>query len=462
MNQETSILHRSDILAEDTKSPTPPSLPVDRSNETKENRFWSHLPQLLRWIGGISLLGSAIAFLLGGWMNAEPLIRYYSFFALTSALSIAGIFCGMRLKEDKGARTFLSLGTAFIPVLFCQLGALVFAQITGRTSQFTEYFTLFAFDPVGIPTLGATLAIAIVFLSSYAFLGFSAMARSEAKRLTGVYLLSNVLLLLPYRDGNIVALIGFVLLVGLVFMDMKFFSKQSSLKTWDGRAMRSLLFAPFVLLLLRSALLYSVSGVMLSLLFAAIAALFFLGLPQSTENVSLKKTYQYVSLFPLFVAWMTLIDSAININAFDSLNGIHTFGILPFAAIVAALSFHAHGKGGGFRLIASATAVFAVILQLADLGGVITASIALSVSIFVTIGSYFVREKGLLFIGLTGTLFSVLYHVGYAIEFYQSNLWLSLAGTGVFVILCASYIERNWQKIVIQGKDLRTKLHDWS
>lgn len=432
------------------------------ASDTNNKNIWSKLPQLLRWIGGISLLGSAITFLLGGWMDAEPLIRYYSFFALTSALSIAGVFCGLRLKEDKGARTFLSLGTAFIPVLFCQLGALVYAQTVGYTSQFSEYLEIFQFSPIGIPLLAGTIAIALVLLTFYAFAGFSAMARPAAKRLTAVYLAANSILLLPFRGDSIVAGLGFALLVGLVYMDRKYFSKITSLRTWDGRAMRALLYTPFGLLLLRSALLYSVSGVILSLLFAAIAALFFFGLPAAAKKISHKRFYQHISIAPLFLAWIYVAEPLINLVGNTGINNFATLIVLPFAGIVALLSRHTSDSGRSFRLLAGGTAVVAVILQMALGGGLVPAMIALGVSILLIILSYNIREKGLLFIGIAGTAISLIYHFRYAVEFYQSNLWLSLAGTGVAVILTASYIERNWQKLLGQGKDLRTQLSDWN
>ncbi|MBD5778147.1 hypothetical protein IEN85_01385 [Pelagicoccus sp. NFK12] len=434
----------------------------EEGQSADERRIWSRLPQLLRWIGGLSLAGSAITFLLGGWMDAAPLIRYYSFFALTSALTLAGVFCGLKLKEDKGARTFLSLGTAFIPVLFCQLGAIVYAQIKGTTSQFPEYFEVFQFSPIGTSLLILTLVAAFVLLTAYAFFGFSAMARPAAKKLTALYLLANTALLVPLRDELTVASMGFVLLGLLAYFDRKTFSKSSVLRTWDGRAMRSLLFVPFGLLLLRSVLLYETSNLLVALFSASIATLFFFGLPQATNSVAWKRFYQHLSLPPLAVACISIgfpIADRIRIFGTDS---YFLLLVMPSALLVILLSHRTRESGRSFRFIATATAISVATLQMANVDGLFTALTSLLVAIGCTIYSYTIREKIVLFMGLAGTGLSLAYHVSYAAELYRNNLWLSLAATGVAVILAASYVERNWQTLLAQGKGFRRKLDDWN
>lgn len=456
MNHETTVeaYHLSTEENESTDAP--------ENHASDETRIWSRLPQLLRWIGGISLAGSAITFLLGGWMDAEPLIRYYSFFALTSALSLAGIFCGLKLKEDKGARTFLSLGTAFIPVLFCQLGAIVYAQFMGESSQFSEYFEIFQFSPIGIPLLAVTVGIALVLLSTYAFFGFSAMARPAAKKLTTLFILANATLLLPIRDELAVSVIGFALLGVLAMFDRKSFSKTSSLRTWDGRAMRSLMFAPFGLLIIRSVLLHETSSLLIGLFSASIATLFFFGMPQATNSIAWKRFYQHLSLIPISIAGISIgMPIAESIGFLDTDWIFHIF-ILPSVLLVLFLSHKTTESGRSFRFIAIATALVASTLQMVNIDGLVSAITALAVAISCTVYSYAIREKTVLTMGLIGTGISLAYHIRYAAEFYQSNLWLSLAATGVAVIMAASYVERNWQSLLAQGKGFRSKLDDWN
>ncbi|MEM9158630.1 MAG: hypothetical protein AAGB46_06235 [Verrucomicrobiota bacterium] len=436
--------------------------PATPAAENPDHKLWSKLPTILRWTGGISLLGSAFVFLLGGWMNSAPLFRYYSFFGLTAILSLGGLFCALKLKEDKGARSFFALTTAFIPVLFCQLGALIFAQVAGATSQFSQYFSIFEFDPIGASLLGATTAVSIILLTAFAFLGFSAMARPEAKRLTLVYLFANSLLLLPFRDENIVVTIGFILLASLTIIDRKIFSKQSGLRSWDGRAMRTLLFAPFGLLLLRTALLYSASGVVLSLFFASIAMLFFWALPQTSNNPSAKSLYEHFSLLPLIIAWFCLVGSFIKSAYFYEALTWMTIGALPLTLFIAILARFTQSSKRSFQIIAGMSAISVSTIQLLMTSGLLPAAIALATAITITILSFLIREKSLLYAGLLGTAASILYHIRYAVDLYQNNLWLSLAFTGFIVILAASYIERNWRKLIHQRRDLQSKLNDWN
>ncbi|MDQ8187483.1 hypothetical protein [Pelagicoccus sp. SDUM812002] len=103
------------------------------------------------------------------------------------------------------------------------------------------------------------------------------MARPAAKKLTVPYIAANTCLLVPLRGDFAIAAIGFVLLASLAEFDRKDLSNLSALRTWDGRAMRSLLFVPFGLLLLRSVLLYEASNLLVGLFCSSIATLFFFG-----------------------------------------------------------------------------------------------------------------------------------------------------------------------------------------
>ena len=461
MSEKTDTFLATEKPLSDASSEPPASSPETASSEDSGKRIWENLPKLLRWIGGISLIGSAIAFLLGGWMEAAPLVRYYSFFALTVGISAAGIFCGLKLKEDKSARTFLALGTTFAPALFCQLGAIVYAQYMGTASQFSEYMRIFQFSPIGIGMTALTVGIGMAALTTCSFFGFSAMARPQAKLMTGVFVLSNSLLLLPVRSDAVIAIIGIALLGSLITLDLTRFTKRAALRTWEGRAMRTLLFVPFALLMLRSLMLYRVTELNLGVTSAAIAALLFLGLPRATPSNGLKRLLRHVSLLPFGIATLSLSYPLFVHFELQTLSETTSFGALPYAGLLLYLSRHAKESAGSIRLLGVLLALSGSLLQLFNYGSLAAAFIALAASIGAIFLAYATRQKAILWLGCLSTIASLAYHIGDAALLYRSNLWLSLAATGVAVILAASYLERHWKDLLHRSQAIRARLHDW-
>jgi uncharacterized membrane protein len=96
------------------------------------------LPKAMRWLGGIILTTAALTFIIQGWNDLNSIGRYYSFVQFSFVLTLCGIFCGVKVKEDKGARTFLGLATAMVPALFCQLGAMVLS-LNSHINQNTTF-----------------------------------------------------------------------------------------------------------------------------------------------------------------------------------------------------------------------------------------------------------------------------------------------------------------------------------
>jgi hypothetical protein len=112
---------------------------VKQEPEPEKKSRLAALPALLRFLGAIVLVASAATFMLQSWPGMDHLMRYYSFLGFTVLLTGAGFFCGLRLKEDKGARTFLATAAAVIPVHFAQLGALIYSQFPEKHVAYPQW-----------------------------------------------------------------------------------------------------------------------------------------------------------------------------------------------------------------------------------------------------------------------------------------------------------------------------------
>lgn len=422
-----------------------------RFQETESSLSPIDLSTLLRRVGGLVLVGSALTFLLQRWVGMDSVLRYYAFLGFTLSLTAVGVFCALRIKEEKGARTFLSIAAMFLPAHFTQIGALLYSlTIENHSMQFLEqndYLRNLAIYQAPSPLVAfGTLAISVLTMLPVVYFGFSSMARVESRRLTLWYFLGSALLLLPTRDPYIIsALVASAVLI-LSYLDISAFSKDSAMKTFEGYAMRAMMFVPVILLLGRSVLLYPSAGVLSGAVCLLLAFVLFEVLPKLLASESAKCFFQSVSLFPLVASWAFVAeDLFFSTQAPFELSRSYT-GIacaIPMSIMIALLSFRAVSGGKGFRVIASLLAVGSSTIHLLDHGGIPVALLCLLLSIAVLAMAVEKREKSPFWIGVIGLLVSLFYHARSAFDIFSVSPWLSLAVVGTSLVLFASYLEAN-------------------
>ncbi len=481
MNQDTSTItpYEAGTAASTEEkpagqSPNPPVLPTSQApshptlasvsahmeeaeDEPSTNKAELY-PRILRWVGAGILGVAALCFMVSGWVQGSPLVRTGSFLGFTALLTGAGIFCAYRWREDKGARTFLALACAFLPANFAQLGALIYAEVHGSTGYNVGMRKIFTFTQVGeLPLIVAGL-ISLVVLVPVAYTGFSALARTGAKKMTALFLGANALLLLPWRDANVVALLGAGMVAVLVFADRKWFAKESALRTWDGVAMRTLLFTPVGLLLARNLIMHEMTYGMFSVCAGMTALLFFSGVPRCLPWEKGRVASQLVGYACAWGAWLCALLEIFPDWPFWK-NASLPLVFLPWCMAVFGLSFIGKGKGVVARGLASVVAFAVCWANLEYFGslGYTASVIALLAAIALLLAAFLLEEKVVLVSGSALLLVSIGYHIHYALSLVQENLWLSLAVAGASVILASSYLERHG--IGLRQRALRLRRH---
>ncbi|MBC2594553.1 hypothetical protein H5P28_09810 [Ruficoccus amylovorans] len=457
-------LPKSETEADGAPAMTPIRETRPASHAAREPISWPDLyPRILRWTGALILAVAALCFLISGWVNGSPLLRTGSFLGFTALLSGAGIFCAYRWREDKGARTFLALATAFLPANFAQLGALTFAQAHGSLGYSVGLRKVFTFAPVGETMLLAALGISLLVLVPVAFTGFSALARSGAKKMTVLFLAGNALLLLPWRDANLVAGLGAALVAGLIVADRLWFSRESSLKTWDGVAMRSLLFAPAVLLVVRNVCMHPLTDGLIALILAAVAALFTLGLPSCTQRRGLGVASQVIGYFIALLAWFFTLQACYPGNLPNE-EILLPIVFLPWCLALFGLSFKAEGKGIVTRGLAASVACLSCLLEIALYGeaGYLPSILGLLTALGLLLAAFTLEERTAFLAGALTLVVTLGYHLHLAFSFVQENLWISLAVAGTGIILASSYLERHGGGLRLRAKRLRRQWKRWN
>lgn len=432
-----------------------------------EGDKWERATRMLRRIGAVILAASSLAFILQGWSDTSPsMLPYYSFLGFTVLLAAAGFFCGLKLKEAKGARTFLGVAAAFLPAHFAQLGALLFS-LSGKAPAGMPQ--IFVFVAPSAAQAWTAVAVASAVLIPIVFTGFSSLARRQAAPLTAIFFAANAMLLLPYRACNVVALLAFAAFAGIILLDRILFSAQPAMKTWEGRAVRTVLFTPIVLMVGRSVLYYPVTLLMVSILLGIAAFLMYFVLPSVTRNDSMAEFAQVLAIGPCAASWAVFIaaifyaDSALlPLSASVGEKLLLPLTALPLSAIVAGLSFFAVGSGRGYRKFAAGTAVASMLVNLFVVGGVLASLLCIVTAVAVIMAAFATEERGLLQLGCAGLLLGLGYHLRYALDVYELSPWLTLAVTGTLIVIASSYVERNYRTLTAKIEVFNKRVGQWS
>jgi len=472
MHTETNRLHPGSTpppLPHETMPAPAAEFPVcspEHANEVPaapaKREFWPALPTLLRWLGAITLLTSAGAFLLN-WMPDQQLWRYGQLVGFTVILSACGWFCISRWRDDKGARTFFALTTALIPAHFAQLGGMLYAFREGEKS-FAGFREAFQFEAMSGFELAAAFGAGLAVIIPLTYLGFAAMARPFARQLTTVFLTANAALLLTVRSPDWVALIGFAMLGGLCWADHRLFAPHSRMRTWDGVAMRCLLFVPYGLLVGRNLLLHSGhSELLYSLFFATVAGLLYLGLPRVLKNPISQNASRVFALVPAAAAWMLFASDLWLGSVFHGPPDLMIpTALLPICAISLGLSTGMSNDGRVIRRLAVVTAMAGSLCQMVVFESPMASFLMVTISLAGTLGGYAMRERWVFRTGLAGLAGGLLYHLRFAAELYQGDfLWLSLAGTGVLALLGSSFLERYGRRSLDWVRIMHHRVSEW-
>ena len=412
----------------------------------------SRLPRALRAMGAAVLLASAGAFLLQGWGAIDHIFRYYGFLGFTVVIALAAFFCGLRIKEDKGARTLLAIAAAIIPVHFCQLGALLYSTIGGTAPGIPTFLRWVAPDTTSaILAIGAGLAV----LTPIALTSFMALWRSQAGLLTFVYMAANATLLVPTRDPDLVAGVSLALLLGTLAFDSRTLRPLPEIRTAEGTFCRTMLMTPFALMIARSLQLYPSSLLLVSSLFAAAAVILYVYLPRympESGHVS-----QGLSTVPAAISWTLLCLQIFLSTGTDPLYQLPILG-LGFSCILLGMSFHAVSPGQGYRKTAALVAIFVLLVQLLAHHNLLSSTMLVAVGIVVTSYGYSNADRTVFFSGMIGLAFGLLYHLRYALDFYAFSPWLSLGTMGLAAVVGASYLERYRERIEKLFRDFQARL----
>lgn len=397
------------------------------------------LPAVLRVAGASVLVTAAATFLLQDWGSLNHNLRYFAFLAFSIVLTLAGFLCGIRIRDSRGARTFLGVVAGIVPVHFAALGGLLFSQFGVKAGQhYPELLRWVATSPVS--AISTTLA-GVVTLSALTYISFLSLARAEAKRLTPLYIGVNALLLVPTRTPEIVALMAFAGLGVVAYQELTKFIKSPAMRTGEGKLIRLMLLVPGTLMIGRSLFLYSMSDALLAVMYGVAAAVLFSIVPRYVGRAA-AVFCQYASLVPAFIA--SILVSKQLMVVMPALFDYHPMITgLPFACLLAYMSTRALEGGSFLRKQAALIAIASMSIQMVFLPGVASSLMFVIASVLTLCYGHSTEQKGIFMYGAIGLAFGLFYHVRLAVIAYSVSPWLGLALIGTAIVIGSSILEQH-------------------
>ncbi len=444
------------ISNEETKSEFSHDNTVQSNSEEpivirKEKKNHSEIPtKLLRVLGVFVIILASAIYLFQGANAVDPIQRHWIFIGITALFGGLTWFLGGALKEMKGARTFISLAVASIPVLFTQMGSMIYALAVGtseKMSTMLDFSMITGGNFTLIAVLTSVLSIPLILF------GNRILARNQQKALSILMLFGNILLLFPVRTLIPVSIILIVAVIVLLTYIMKVFNSDSTVANTEGTISLVTLFLPIVIIGIRTLMIYGEGPIFTGLL-CVLSGVVAVVLPMNRKHAILGSLVQVAGIFSVIVGWIMAIGHLV-INVSE----LHYYLLaLPIGGIVYALSFTLKTKAG---LIVRRIAVL-IIAGFLAMGQVIFSATALTVMMTLVGGVMFLvaashtKEKMPLYIGFGSIVWGILGLLILVTTALKGNTWLILMLGGILIIVGGSLIEvfnRKWKSQAVQFKE---------
>ena len=410
--------------------------------------------RILRGLGALVLVASVSPFLVQQWSAGSDVARYLTLLGYSVLVGAAGIFCSLRLQENKGARTFLGVALLSLPVHGIVLGALVYSRFSldGALRQLPAIATWQA------PSAGAAVALvgaALLVLAPMMWMAILTLARPRARVLFPALLAANASLLIPLREPTLIAPLVFVLALALVRLDLRL-RRYAAMETWEGRFVRLVLAAPLMLLVGRSVWLYEPSSLFFGTLFAVVAGGLFLAAPAAPANR--RGTLEALAAVPAGTAWLLWTRPIANAFSVSAADDVLLVG-LPLAAAAAWVGAKFTSKTGlAYRYGAAIFGLATVLLSLAISPSVLGSLLCLAIGIVAVVYACLGGHRLIFATGLLGVGVGLALQLRYAAQLFAWSRWGALAVLGIATILAASWLERNQGQVALRFEAFKRRM----
>ncbi|MDD2760162.1 MAG: hypothetical protein PHH11_07695 [Methylomonas sp.] len=420
--------------------------------QSEKSSMTRRITTYLRWVGSILIIVSAISFMLQGHEDIVPAYRYWIGLGFTLLLCAGGMICAYLFRETKGARIFFGLGAAFLPVQVSQVSAMIYGYWHGKAALQPAYSWLqFMNVSPTIITLDFFITAALLVLVGYA--SYAILARKHLYTLLYTSIAANALLLLPIRDGDMIAVIIAGLFVVLRRSELRL-HRDLAMRLAEGMAARALMSLPLWIIIGRS-MLYPTSYWLTIVLSATVVMYCIYDINHYTQSDFIRYICQWLGTIAAINIWLQCAGQL------GCLNDDNFSVFLPIAVILFGLSARVNFYPRFYRFIASALVVFLSLDAMIEQQS-LAPVLAIAAGTLLTISGIRYREKMPFFCGNVCVVSGFLFYWEYAINIYTATPWISSIVLGLLVILLASYIESKDRLIMAKMRYYFNQLKQWN
>lgn len=350
------------------------------------------------------------------------------------------------------------LALVSVPVNFAILGAFILSQFGPVDISRYPHYVAWVVD--SLPTALMTTAGALLVLVPVILLGFRVLARSMSANLSRLFLLSNLVLLLPMRDPQWIALAVAVLTIAVVWFSRKAARNQMAAKTAEGVMALGLQMLPLAMLLGRSLWLYAFD----LFLATVMAVTVFFVLRQVSLHLkagsSACNAIDAVSVLPALWLAPLLAGASYETGVFTTAMVI-PLGTLASAVLVYDISRRSVRFSTLYRYLSVVIVVAGAIGNLILAPGLLPAMICVFTGAALAVFAYRQRQLGVFAGGSILVLAGIVHQFMELIQHFELGSWASLAVLGTVLILAASVLESRGSKLGAQLGAWRGRLQEW-
>ena len=395
---------------------------------------------VVRFCGAGMIVLAVSLFLMQGVEVSNDLHRFHRLLAQTGLLGAAGFAIGFILKEPRGARVFFSLGLISIPANMAVLGGMIYSVV--HVGELTTHYPDYAnWQASSLSQIAIALVTGAVVLIPMAMFAFSVFARQSRVWLTSSYLLVSAVLLLPVRGTFSVTLIAGLLVVGLTLLLRRQRASRASVMTGEERFSQLILFLPPVLMIIRTALLYSSEFNMLVIM----SGIVYLVLRSCCKQ---KQSPSWLANAIHLLSALAAVCLAGMLSSLLAVNMIYTAPNLSFCVILGGLLLELSRRVPSSTVRWWMHTGWALLCVPSLLSYYIFATNALSIIIGLLICAAVVasgiltRRRLVTAIGVLTLVANVLFQGAYMTSLVMNSSWISLTLAGAAIVASGSLIER--------------------
>lgn len=400
-------------------------------NETSGQR----MTKAMRTIGTVALVAAGIVFMLQGLKEFSSFERYISFAGLTGTLAFLGLIAGGRMKEAKSARTFLALAAAATPVLFSQLGAMLYSLTGAPTGSIPNALVIIAPSFAAVAVAGVVTTIV---MTPILYIGFGSYFRHRASELVVLLLAGSLCLMIPTRDPNFSAvLIAIQALVFLVY-SLRIPEREKPTTPWIPM---SLALIPLTIVIGRG-LFHTPNDFYGSMSFLAVSIFLLRILPLMIVSRAPAPAHRVFGTIAAALSWYFFANSIF--AAFPMANDLKIL-VTFYPPTIGALFLFPKSKPyqNGIAPIFAIAAGILPIMSISYGWGPLSALIHIIMGALILGIGYVYRDARVFASGSILSAAGVLYYATFGAKFLYSAPWISLSVLGMLLILGAAWLEKN-------------------